>query len=149
MKIRSTLTGIVICLAVASCTSFQAYDGPARPDNETALIKTTYVTVDAPLFGQGPSTSPRAFFTAVDTQDLPDLGELRVLPGGICVTLRLIYTPTQGTDTARLNSILCFDAIAGRTYEVRVRIPEQRPVRTWVVDLEAGDTVAEGQNQAS
>ena len=149
MKIRAKLTGIVICLAVASCTSFQAYDGPERPDSETALIKTTSVTADAPLFGQGSNTTPRVFFTAVDTQDLPDIGELRVLPGGICVTLRLIYTPTQGTDTARLNSILCFDAIAGRTYEVRVRIPEQRPVRTWVVDLETGDTVADGQLQAS
>ena len=148
MKIRTTFTGIVICLAVASCTSFQAYDGPERPDSETALIKTTSVTVDSPLFGSG-NFSARSFFTSVDAQDLPDIAEFRVLPGDRCVTLRLVYTPATGATTARLSSILCFDAIAGRTYEVRVRIPENQPVRTWLVELETGDTVADGRNQAS
>ena len=148
MKIRTTFTATLFCLVAASCTSFQAYDGPPRPDTETALIKTTSVTVDAPLFGQG-GFPARSFFTSVDTQDLPNIAEFRVLPGDRCVTIRLVYTPTTGVDTARLSSILCFDAIAGRTYEVRVRIPENQPVRTWLVDLETGDTVADGQNQAS
>ncbi len=53
MNIRTTLTGIVICLAVASCSSFQAYDGPERPDSETALIKTTNVIVDPGLYASG------------------------------------------------------------------------------------------------
>ncbi len=149
MKIRTTFTAILFCLVVASCTSFQAYDGPERPDTETALIKTTSVIVDTTLFGQAGGSPARAFFTSVDDQDLPDIAEFRVLPGDRCVTLRLVYTPATGATTARLNSVLCFDAIAGRTYEVRVRIPENQPVRTWLVDLETGDTVADGQNQAS
>ena len=148
MKIRTTFTAILFCLVVASCTSFQAYDGPERPDSETALIKTTNVIVDPGLYASGDFPA-RSFFTSVDTQDLPQLAEFRVLPGDRCVTLRLVYTPATGATTARLNSILCFDAIAGRTYEVRVRIPENQPVRTWLVDLETGDTVADGQNQAS
>lgn len=149
MKIRTTFTAILFCLVAASCTSFQAYDGPPRPDTETALIKTTSVTVDAPLFGSG-NFPARSFFTSVDDQDLPDIAEFRVLPGTRCVTLRLVYTPATGAvTTARLNSVLCFDAIAGRTYEVRVRIPENQPVRTWLVELDTGDTVADGRNQAS
>ena len=148
MNIRTTLTGIVICLAVASCTSFQAYDGPERPDSETALIKTTNVIVDPGLYASGDFPT-RSFFTSLDAQDLPDIAEFRVLPGGVCVTLRLVYTPVTGATTARLNPILCFDAIAGRTYEARVRIPAEQPVRAWLVDLDTGETVAEGENQAS
>ena len=148
MKIRTTFAAILFCLVVASCTSFQAYDGPERPDTETALIKTTNVTVDPSLYGSGDFPA-RSFFTSVDDQDLPDIAEFRVLPGGRCVTLRLVYTPATGATTARLNSVLCFDAIAGRSYEVRVRISDNQPVRTWLVDLETGDTVADGRNQAS
>ncbi len=148
MKIRTTFTAIVICLAVASCTSFQAYDGPPRPDSETALVQTTRITVDAQTGAQDVAPG-RSFFTSVDSLDVPNLADIRVLPGDRCVTLRLVYTPTVGTTTARLNSILCFDAIAGREYEARVRIPSNRPVRTWLVDLETGDTVADGRNQAS
>ena len=99
MKIRATLTGIVICLAVASCTSFQAYDGPERPDSETALIKTTNVIVDPGLYASGDFPT-RSFFTSVDAQDLPDLAQFRVLPGGVCVTLRLVYTPVYGATPA-------------------------------------------------
>lgn len=148
MKIRTMFTAILFCLVVASCTSFQAYDGPERPDTETALIKTTNVTVDPSLYSSG-DLPARAFFTSVDDQNLPDIAEFRVLPGGRCVTLRLVYTPATGATTARLNSVLCFDAIAGKSYEVRVRISDNQPVRTWLVDLETGDTVADGQNQAS
>ena len=148
MKIRTMFTAILFCLVAVSCTSFQAYDGPPRPDSETALIQTTRFTVDARIGAQDVAPG-RSFFTSVDDQDLPDIAKFRVLPGGRCVTLRLVYTPATGATTARLNSVLCFDAIAGRSYEVRVRIPENQPVRTWLVDLETGDTVADGRNQAS
>ena len=120
MKIRPTLTGIVVCLTVAACSSFQAYDGPPRPDNETALIKTTTITS---RFVQG-GTPPRSFLISVDALELQDLGEVRVLPGGRCVTLRIIYTPFSGDATIRQNSLLCFDALAGRTYEVRANIDD-------------------------
>ncbi len=148
MKIRPTLTGIVVCLTVAACSSFQAYDGPPRPDNETALIKTTTITS---RFVQG-GTPPRSFLISVDALELQDLGEIRVLPGGRCVTLRIIYTPFSGDATIRQNSLLCFDALAGRTYEVRANIDDfsaTAQVRTWLVDLESGETVADGQLQAS
>ena len=148
MKIRPTFTGVVLCLTVAACSSFQAYDGPPRPDSETALIQTTSVAVDA-QFNASNVSPAQAYFTSVDDTDLPNLARVRILPGSTCVTLRLVYTPTAGATTSRINSIHCFDAIAGRTYEARVRIPTNQPVRTWLVDLETGETVAEGQLQAS
>ena len=72
MKIRPTLTGIVVCLTVAACSSFQAYEGPPRPDNETALIKTTTITS---RFVQG-GVPPRSFLISVDALELQDLGEI-------------------------------------------------------------------------
>lgn len=144
MKFRPMFTACVISLIVAACSSFQAYDGPPRLDSETALIQTTSVAVDSQVSASNVSPA-RSFFTSVDDTNLPDLGRVRVLPGRRCITLRLVYTPTTGETTARLNSILCFDAIAGREYEVRVRIPVNRPVRTWLVDLETGETVTEGR----
>ena len=149
MKIRPIFTACVLSLMVAACSSFQAYDGPPRPDNETALIETTSVAVDAQVSASNVAPA-RSFFTSVDDTSLPNLGRVRVLPGSRCITLRLVYTPTTGeTTTARLNSILCFDAIAGRAYQVRVRIPVGQPVRTWLVDLETGETVTEGRPTAS
>ncbi len=148
MKVRTTLTGILIVLTAAACSSFQAYDGPPRPDEETALIEIGPVITRS---SRG-NIPPRSFFTSVDDTDLSNLGRVRVLPGGRCVTLRIVYTPYEGDDTARLNSILCFDAIAGRTYEVRGEIDEftvNQLLRTWVVDLETGETVADGQLQSS
>ncbi len=148
MKLRPTIAGIVMCLAVAACSSFQAYDGPPRPDSETSLIQIRSVSTRS---GRG-NIPPRSSFTSVDAQDLPNIAEVRVLPGGRCVTLRIVYTPYEGVSTARLDSILCFDAIAGRTYEVRGEIDEftvNQLLRTWVVDLETGETVADGQLQSS
>jgi len=114
MKIRPTLAGVVICLAVAACTSFQAYDGPPRPDSETSLIQIGPVSTRS---GRG-NIPPRSSLTSVDAQDLPNIADVRVLPGARCVTLRIVYIPYEGVSTtARLDSILCFDAIAGRTYE--------------------------------
>ncbi len=148
MKVRTTLTGILIGLTAAACSSFQAYDGPPRPDEETALIRTTTLVVELE-FGAPDSSAGQAYFTLVDDTALPNLARVRVLPGSRCITLRLVYTPASGEDTARTNSIHCFDAIAGREYEVRVRIPWDQPVRTWLVDRETDETVAEGQFQAS
>ncbi len=145
MKLKLALIIVVTSIALTACSSFQAYDGPPRPDNETALVKTTAVAVDSAFSGQGAVAPAQSFLTSTDDRDLPNVSEVRLLPGGRCVTLRLVYTPNTGDTTSRINSELCFDAVAGKTYEVRVRIPNNQAVRTWLVDLETGATVSEGQ----
>ena len=148
MKFRPTFTGMVICLAVASCaSSFQAYDGPPLPDTATALIEPTMVASVLQYDHRGLS-----YFTSVVARYLQNIRRFRVLPGRICVTLRVVHIPNSGpTTTSRIDSILCFDAIAGRTYVARARIGETASearednlsVRTWLMDQETGETLAE------
>ena len=104
------LTGIAVSYVLAACATVQSYEGAALPDSETALITTS-------TRGDRDGVGYRSYFIAVD-MDAPmeNVARGRVLPGRRCVRLRV---PVQGARRTRTDSILCFEAIAGRTYETR------------------------------
>ncbi len=139
MRFMKMLTGIIASYVLAACAAVQSYEGAALPDSETALITTS-------TRGDRDSVGYRSYFIAVD-MDAPveNVARVRVLPGRRCVTLRV---PVQGPRRTRTDSILCFEAIAGRTYETRAD-NSRRPTPTWLVDLETGETVAEGNVAAA
>ncbi len=139
MRFMQMLTGITTSFVLVACAAVQGYEGAALPDSETALITTS-------TRGDRDGWVYRSYFTAVDVDaPLEDVADVRVLPGRRCVTLRI---PLQGGLNRRpTDSILCFEAGAGRAYETRADL-SRRPAFTWLVDLETGETVAEGVSGA-
>ena len=141
MRFMQMFTGITVSFVLVACAAVQGYEGPALPDDETALIATS-------TRGDRDGWDYRSYFTAIDVDTpLENVANVRVLPGRRCVTLRLIREGARGASprgrTGSTGSSLCFEAIAGRTYETRVD-RSRRPIPTWLVDLETGETVAEG-----
>ena len=131
--------GITVSFVLVACAAVQGYEGPALPDSDTALITTS-------TRGDRDGLDYRSYFTAVDVYTpLENVANVRVLPGRRCVTLRVPRDtgPLRRDRDSPPDSILCFEAIAGRTYETRAN-PSRRPTATWLVDLETGETVAEG-----
>lgn len=141
MRLTQMFTGIIVSFVLVACAAVQGYEGSALPDSETALITTS-------TRGDRDGVTYRSYFTGVDVDTpLEDVGNVRVLPGRRCVTLRLRREAVRESSprgrTGSTGSSLCFEAIAGRTYETRVD-RSRRPIPTWLVDLETGETVAEG-----
>ena len=130
--------GITVSFVLVACAAVQGYEGPALPDSDTALITTS-------TRGDRDGLDYRSYFTAVDVYTpLENVANVRVLPGRRCLTLRVPRDtgPSRGRSIPA-DSILCFEAVAGRTYETRAD-PSRRPTATWLVDLETGEMVAEG-----
>jgi hypothetical protein len=76
MKLLSIFAATMISLSLISCSSFRAYEGPVKPDSETALITATV---------RGDQTSGFvAYFISVDDYELAALPYARVLPGRRC-----------------------------------------------------------------
>jgi hypothetical protein len=139
VSIRVTITVILACLIVAACAPFQAYDGRPLPNDETALISIAVME----------AAGWHSNLTAVDDRELRYTTRVRVLPGRRCIMLEAQRTSDfdAGGPSRRFESVLCFDAAADRSYEVRVST--QRPqqdivVRVGIVDLGTGDAVADG-----
>ena len=144
MRLMQLLAITVTGLVLASCASAprQGYEGSPLPDSETALIQTTAQ--------QGRS---QITIAAVDDQDYTAF-QVRVLPGDRCVTIQVSqYLAPDADGVSRLSerrdAILCFEAVAGKTYEAGVTYPVSEPGRIWLVDLETGETVAEDDPQVS
>ncbi len=144
MRLMQLLAVTVTGLVLASCANVprQGYEGPPLPDTETALVQTR-------------AQHGRAQITiaAVDDQDY-DAFRVRVLPGDRCVTIQVSQYLAPDSDgvsrlSERTDAILCFEAIAGRTYEARFSYPTDQPRRFWLVDLETGETVAEDDSRES
>jgi len=131
-------TGLAVSLVLVACSAVQGYEGAALPDSETTLITTS-------TRGDRDGIEYRSYFTAVDVYTpLENVANVRVLPGRRCVTLRVPRDTGPGRGRSiSADSILCFEAVAGRTYETRAD-PSRRPTATWLVDLETGEMVAEG-----
>ncbi len=144
MRLMQLLAVTVTGLVLASCANvpLQGYEGPPLPDTETTLIQTEHqrgyllVTV-----------------AVVDDQNYTAY-QVRVLPGDRCVTLQVSQSlPPDSDGTSRISersdAILCFEAIAGRTYEARFSYPTDQSRLFWLVDLETGETVAEDDSRVS
>ncbi len=144
MRLMQLLAVTVTGLVLASCANVprQGYEGPPLPDTETALVQTR-------------AQQGRAQITiaAVDDQDY-DAFRVRVLPGDRCVTIQVSQYQAPDSDgvsrlSERTDAILCFEAIAGRTYEAGVSDSAEHLRRSWLVDLETGETVAEDDPRGS
>ena len=104
---------ILTCLILASCagTTLQGYEGPARPDDETALISTRpalrrnivaeIVSIQLP-HGTLPTKTTRA----------------RVLPGETCILVNALLRRDEFANSA--SAYLCFEADAGTAYQLLV-----------------------------
>ena len=110
--------------ALSGCVSrfLQGYEGPVRPDEETALVRAVPAN----------NASLRAIqILAIQTPDvrLPASGsDVRLLPGDTCLEVRA-QTITQDSSTGDL----CFTADSGRTYELRVFTTVRRPYEGRVI----------------
>ena len=136
--------GVTVSFVLVACAAVQGYEGAALPDSETALITTS-------TRGDRDGLDYRSHFTTVDVNTpLENVANVRVLPGRRCLTLRVPRDtgPSRRGRSIPADSILCFEAVAGRTYETRAD-PSRRPTATWLVDLETGGTVAEGTTRAA
>ncbi len=99
-----TLAGVVLtALSGCASTTLQGYEGLARPDSETALVRVS---------GYGPSTrivsvdSPRGDSIPIRTRTL------RLLPRETCLGIE-VWSVSELFE-------LCFEPSADRTYEVRM-----------------------------
>ena len=115
MRSRQSVASMVFCLVLAACASgpLQIYEGPARPDSETALIS-------------APRSSNDRLAANVRIQSSDDrLGgvvpvtsrSIRVIPRGVCIVAR---ATTSTMDS--MSADLCFNAYAGNRYEVRASV---------------------------
>ncbi|MGI9258470.1 MAG: hypothetical protein ACR2QQ_06530 [Gammaproteobacteria bacterium] len=145
---------IGILLAGCANTPRQGYAGPALSDAETALIQVSSIehavaSTDPPGTIGLRADRPQSRFSIVeiDGENL-DAYEVRVLPGGKCVTLRILEGISQGNNSPFLvvsstDSDLCFEAVAGTTYEARYGFPSAQSSMIWLVDMMTGRTLTE------
>ena len=136
-------TGITVSFVLAACAAVQGYEGAALSNSETALITAKSdqglrISVGVPAPGTGTTHN------------------LRILPGYSCVNVEARRmgrpAPTGGAAylaSGRLEKFeLCFEANAGRTYEVKVlrqiREGEGRIVAARIEDAETGE-ILDGQ----
>ncbi len=139
MRLIQMFAGLFVSFVLLACSAVQGYEGAALPDSETALITTS-------TRGDRDGLDYRSYITAVDVYTpLENVANVRVLPGRRCLTLRVPRDtgPSRRGRNISADSILCFEAVAGRTYETRAD-RSRRPTPTWLVDLQTGETVAEG-----
>ncbi len=115
MRSRQSVASMMFCLVLAACASgpLQIYEGPARPDSETALIS-------AP---RTPNDRLAANVRILSTDDrlggvVPVTSRsIRVIPRGVCIVAR---ATTSTMDS--MSADLCFNAYAGNRYEVRAAV---------------------------
>ena len=150
------LGATVIGSLLAGCENIprQGYAGPALPDAETALVQVSSIehavaSTDPPGTTGQRADRPQSRFSIVeiDGEDL-DAYDVRVLPGGRCVTLRISEGITQGNNgpflvVSSTDSTLCFEAVAGTTYEARYGFPSAQSSMIWLVDMMTGRTLTE------
>ncbi len=137
-------TGITVSFVLAACAAVQGYEGAALSNSETALITAKSdqglrISVGVPAPGTGTTHN------------------LRILPGYSCVNVearRMGRAAANGPGVSGLASgrlekfELCFEANAGRTYEVKVLQQiggrEGRIVAARIEDAETGE-ILDGQ----
>ena len=126
MKPLSSFIFVLSGIALASCAStvLQVYEGPARPDDQTALV-----TVERPGSNRGDATiqivsvdTPRGDIIPVTARTV------RLLPRETCLGVR-----ARSSSVATVSFELCFEAYAGRLYELRALTQGE------TVPLEIGD----------
>ncbi len=117
------MTGLLLAACVSAPASWQGYEGPVRPDEETALVRAV------PANGASLRTVQILSIRTPGVR-LPASGrDVRLLPGDTCLEVRA-QTITLDASTADL----CFAAESCKTYELRVfttvgaRQPEVRVV---------------------
>jgi hypothetical protein len=112
MRCTRPFGAISACLALASCTvtPLQIYEGPALPDDQTALISVQRQTSDR--------TAATVRILSVDTPRGEPIftrtNSVRVLPRATC-----IEAVARSSTLDRLAAELCFATYAGGHYEVR------------------------------
>jgi hypothetical protein len=106
---------MIFCAGLASCanTVLQGYEGPARPDNETILVRAAR--------NGGDRLSANIQIVSVDTprgEKLPvSTRSVRLLPGETCIGI-LATSSTMDQESAEL----CFFGESGDEYEIRVLV---------------------------
>ena len=131
MRFIQTCTGIAACFALVAC-AVQGDTGPVLPDSRTALI-----TANADM----------RLWVGVGVPGRRMTNTLRLPPGYSCVKVAASFSSVgRGLDRALRKFELCFEANAGKTYEVMVfRGPAQPPRRRWriqaarIEDVETGE----------
>ncbi len=145
MRLIQTFVGITVSFVLVACAAVQGYEGAALSNSETALITAKSdqglrISVGVPAPGTGTTHN------------------LRILPGYSCVNVEVrrmgMPAPAAAGGTANLAGgrlekfELCFEANAGRTYEVKVlrqvREGEGRIVAARIEDVETGE-ILDGQ----
>ena len=144
----------VTVLAGCASAPFQGYDGPARPDDETALITVRRASTQ--------TVATRVGSADIVSIDLPhgtlrtNTRSARVLPGERCIEVR-----ARSTAVVPMTAELCFWAYSGSIYEIRVAVAgreqelqygegDPRPVesipttvtRIWMEDAATSEVVA-------
>ena len=110
MRLIQLFSSILSGLALASCasTTLQGYDGPPRPDTETALVRTRGAGGGRALFMRIVSVdTPRGEVIPVRTRSI------RLTPRETCLGVQ----GRRGADGPVVN--VCFEPYANHHYELR------------------------------
>ena len=115
MRSTQSVASMMLCLVLAGCASgpLQIYEGPARPDSETALISAPRPPSDRLAANVRILTADDRLGEAVPVTSR----SIRVIPRGVCVEAR---ATTSTMDS--MSADLCFNAYAGNRYEVRATV---------------------------
>ena len=157
IRVLASLGVIAISFGLASCAStvLQAYEGSARPDDETALITTRRASTQTlgNRVGRADIVSIQLPHGTLPTNSR----SARVLPGETCIGVR-----ARSATVASVTAELCFFAYARSVYEIRVSVSgrqqeltedsgdDQRTVETapstvtriWIEDAATSEVVA-------
>lgn len=156
MRCVCLVAPILACLVLGSCatTVLQGYEGPARPDAETALIYTKRASTQTvgTRLGSVNIVSIRLPHGILTTNSR----SARVLPGERCIEVQ-----ARSSSVSPVTAELCFWAYAGSIYEIRVLVAgmereleyaedgwlivESGPstvTRIWMVDAATSEVVA-------
>ncbi len=118
MRFIQIITGITVSFSLMACSTVRGYAGPALPDSETALVT---------------ANSVPDLWIGISVSGTRISHDLRLLPGYRCVNVEVSTGSTNwygGAGRRGREFELCFEANAGKTYEVKgllsCNVPERR-----------------------
>ena len=131
MRFAQTCAGIAASFVLVAC-AVQGDTGAVLPDSQTALIT---------------ANSDTRLWVGVGVPGRRMPHTLRLPPGYSCVNVAASFSAIgRGLDRVLRKFELCFEANAGKTYEVMVfRGPAQSPRRRWRIQAARIEDVQTGE----
>ena len=130
IKSPMALLVFIVTITVCGCGTMQAYEGPKRPQNEIAVIKSNHLQ----------SFIETAYVGELDGKDLSSIEDnVEVLPGEY--TIKIYVTRGLGAQPLISSKTLILKTQPGHTYRVNGAIRND-VTYAWIIDENDGRIVS-------